>query len=27
VDKPAPQNDCPSSQFGNTDAFVSVITP
>lgn len=25
--KPAPQNDCPSSQFGNTDAFVSVITP
>ena len=25
--KPAPQNDCPNSQFGNTDAFVSVITP
>ena len=25
--KPAPQLDCPSSQFGNTDAFVSVITP
>jgi hypothetical protein len=24
--KPAPQNVCPS-QFGNTDAFVSVITP
>ncbi len=25
--KPAPQNDCPSSQFGNTDVFVSTITP
>ncbi len=24
--KPAPPLDCPS-QFGNTDAFVSVITP
>ena len=27
VPKPAPQLACPSSQFGNTDAFVSVITP
>jgi hypothetical protein len=25
--KPAPQNDCPDSQFGNTNAFVSSITP
>jgi hypothetical protein len=25
-DKPAPPTDCPA-QFGNTDAFVSVITP
>jgi hypothetical protein len=25
--KPAPQLVCPSSQFGNTDAFVSVVTP
>jgi hypothetical protein len=27
ADKPAPQIDCPDGQFGNTDAFVSVITP
>ncbi len=26
VAKPAPPTDCPP-QFGNTDAFVSVITP
>jgi hypothetical protein len=25
--KPAPENDCPSQQFGNTDVFVSTITP
>ena len=25
-DKPAPPTDCPA-QFGNTDAFVSVVTP
>jgi hypothetical protein len=25
--KPAPEDVCPSSQFGNTDAFVSTITP
>ncbi len=27
ANKPAPENDCLNSQFGNTDAFVSVITP
>jgi hypothetical protein len=27
VAKPAPQLDCPDSQFGNSDVYVSVITP
>lgn len=25
--KPAPENDCPNQQFGNSDAYVSVIAP
>ncbi len=27
ITKPSPETDCPNQQFGNTDAFVSKITP